>query len=94
LIYTVWQQSTPFGLSAIDRRSRMSRFRFVFVVFYFTAISIIGVYLRSSEDRIFFLLRKEKVEQNWLTQELRGKQIQLENLINPSTISERLGEEE
>ena len=72
----------------------MSRFRFVFVVFYFTAISIIGVYLRSSEDRIFFLLRKEKVEQNWLTQELRGKQIQLENLMNPNTISERLGEQE
>jgi len=84
----------PFDLSAIDRRSRMSRFRFVFVVFYFTAISIIGVYLRSYEDRIFFLLRKEKVEQNWLMQELRGKQIQLENLINPSTIAERFGEQE
>lgn len=72
----------------------MSRFRFVFVIFFFTAISILAVYLRSTEDQAFYLLRKEKAEQDWLTQELRSKQIQLENLINPNTISERLGDQE
>ncbi len=71
----------------------MSRFRFVFVIFFFTAISIIAVYLRTFQDQAFYLLRKEKAEQSWLRQELRGKQIQLENLMNPGTISKRLNEQ-
>ena len=72
----------------------MSRFRFVFVVFYFTAISVFAVYLRRSEDQLFYLRRKEKVEQSWLTQQLRAKQIQVENLLNPETVSEHLETEE
>ncbi len=72
----------------------MSRFRFVFVVFYFTAISVFAVYLRRSEDQLFYLRRKEKVEQSWLTQQLRAKQIQVENLLNPETVSEHLEAEE
>lgn len=67
------------------------QFRFVFVVFYFTAVLILAVYLRSANNRIFYQLYTLEAEQNWLIQELTNKQLQVETLINPAAISERLG---
>ena len=67
------------------------RFCFVFVVFYFTAILLFTVYLRSADNRIFYKLCTIGVEQNRLKQELWQKQLQLEILINPAAVSERLG---
>lgn len=67
------------------------QFRFVFVVFYFTAVLIFAVYLRSANNRIFYQLYTLEAEQNWLMQELTHKQLQVENLINPAAVSERLG---
>ncbi len=66
------------------------RFCFVFVVFYFTAILLFTVYLRSADNRIFYKLCTIGVEQNRLKQKLWQKQLQLESLINPAAVSERL----
>ena len=70
----------------------MSQFRFVFVVFYFTAVLIYAVYLRSANNRIYYECRKCDVEQSQLKQELGAKQILLESLINPAAISQRVDE--
>jgi hypothetical protein len=70
----------------------MSRFRFVFVVFYFTGILILAVYLRSLNNRIFYELSLETDEQERLNEELGDKQLRLERLINPNAVSERLEE--
>ncbi|MHC4693761.1 MAG: hypothetical protein ACYS67_13545 [Planctomycetota bacterium] len=66
------------------------QFRFVFVVFYFTAVLILAVYLRSANNRIFYQLITKQAEQSWLIQELTNKQLQVETLINPAAVSERL----
>lgn len=70
----------------------MSRFRFVFVVFYFTGVLILAVYLRSLNNRIFYELSLETAEQERLNEELGDKQLRLERLINPTAVSERLEE--
>ena len=67
------------------------QFRFVFVVFYFTAVLIFTVYLRSANNRIFYKLYAHEAEQRWLIQELTHKQLQVEDLINPAAVSQRLG---
>jgi len=66
------------------------RFHFVFVVFYFTAVLIFTVNLRSANNRIFYKLCSQMAEQNRLKQQLWQKQLQLENLINPAAVSEYL----
>lgn len=68
------------------------RFRFVFVVFYFTAVLIFAIYLRSADSRVFYKLYTNSCEQSWLKLQLCQKQLQLEMLINPAAISERLEE--
>lgn len=72
----------------------MSRFRFVFVVFCFTAFLILTVYLRTADNRIFYRICTLTTEQNRLKQQLWQKQLQLENLINPAAVSQRLGAKE
>jgi hypothetical protein len=66
------------------------RFRFVFVVFYIAAVLIFTVYLRSANNRIFNRLCTIDNEQERLEEQLRQKQLQLEGLINPASVSERL----
>jgi len=66
------------------------RFRFIFVVFCFTAVLIFTVSLRSANNHIFYKLYTVKTEQNRLKQELWQKQLQLESLINPAAISHYL----
>jgi hypothetical protein len=72
----------------------MSRFRFVFVIFYLTTVLIFTVYLRGVNKRIFYELRLCKAEQSRLRQELGTKQLQLEKLINPAAVSQRFDESE
>jgi hypothetical protein len=71
----------------------MSRFCFVFVVFYFTVILILTVSLRSANNRFLYKLCAINVEQSRLKQQLGNKQLRLENLINPAALSQRLNEE-
>ncbi len=76
----------------LDERNTMSRLYFVFVVFYFTAVLVFAVYLRSANNRIFYELCTCRVEQSRLKQELGTKQLLLEGLINPAAVSQRFDE--
>jgi hypothetical protein len=67
-------------------------FRFVFVVFYVTTVLILTVHLRNADNCIFYKLCTVNTEQSRLKQQLGNKQLQLENLINPAAVSQRLGE--
>jgi len=67
-----------------------SRFYFIFVVFYFTAVLILAVSLRSTDNLTFYKIYTITAEQNRLKQELWQKQLRMENLINPAAISKRL----
>jgi hypothetical protein len=66
------------------------KLRFIFVVFYFTAVSIFTVYIRFANNKIFYRLYSTVAEQNQLKQQLWQKQLELENKINPAVISEYL----
>jgi len=67
-----------------------SRFCFVFVVFYFTAVLILTISLRSADNRIFYRLCTVNTKQSRLKQQLWEKQLRLENLINPAAVSQQL----
>jgi len=71
-----------------------SRFCLVIVIFYFTAILICTVYLRNSNNRVFYQIYKVNTEQERLRQQLRQKQLQLEVIINPAAVRQRLKAEE
>ena len=66
------------------------KLRFIFVVFFFTAVSIFTVYIRCANNKIFYRLYSTVAEQNQLKQQLWQKQLELENKINPAVISEYL----
>ena len=66
-------------------------FRLVFVAFYFTSVMLFAAYLRNAQDRIFYSLCVARVSQNRLKQQLAGKQLRLENLINPASVSQQIG---
>jgi hypothetical protein len=68
-----------------------ARLRFALVIFFFAATLILGVYLHSDDHRVFYTLRRYKIEQIRLQQELRQKQLRVEALTNPASVSERLG---
>jgi hypothetical protein len=68
-----------------------SPFRFIFVIFYLTAVLIFAAYLRSAENQVFYKICTQRVQQGRLKQQLWQKQLQLESLISPSTVSQRLG---
>ncbi len=65
------------------------RFCFVFVIFYFIAVLILTVSLRSADNRLFYRFCIVNSEQGRLKQKLWQKQLQLENLINPVAVSQR-----
>jgi hypothetical protein len=65
--------------------------RFVVVMFFFAGTLLLSVYLRSANHRIFYTLRHQRVEQNRLRQELWQKQLELESMTNPASVSRRLG---
>ena len=67
-----------------------SRFRFVFAVFSLTAILIIAVHLRNSNNRTFYELCTLKAEQSRIQQQLWQRQLQIENLISPTSVSRSL----
>ena len=70
----------------------MSQFHFVFVVFFFTAVLIFAVNLRSANNRIFYELFACTADMSRFKQELGTKQLLLEGLINPAAISQRVDE--
>ena len=68
----------------------MSHFRFVFVVFCFTAVLIVTVYMRNVNNRLFYQLCQCNAERDRLKQELGARQLRLESLINPASLSPRI----
>lgn len=67
-----------------------SRLSFVLVIFFFAATLIVAVYLRGASHRVFYTLRTYKIEEGRLQQELWQKQLRVEGIINPASISQRL----
>ena len=70
----------------------MSQFRFVLVVFYFTAVLIFAVYLRGANNRVYYELSQYNAQLGQLKQELGARQLLLESLINPAALTKRLNE--
>jgi hypothetical protein len=68
-----------------------SWFCFVFVVFCFTAALILTIYLRNANNRIYYKLCTYTAEQSRLKQQLWQKQLRLERLISPASVSHRIG---
>ena len=68
-----------------------SFFRFVVVAFFFAGILILSVYLRGADRRAFHTLGTYRAEQNLLRQELWQKQLRVEFLTNPASVSQRVG---
>jgi hypothetical protein len=68
-----------------------ARFSFVLVILFFAATLIVAVYLRGADRRAFYRIRTYKIEQGRLQQELWQKQLRVESLINPASISRKLG---
>jgi hypothetical protein len=65
-------------------------FRLVFVAFYFTSVMLFAAFLRNATDRTFYKICTARVYQNRLKQQLAGKQLRLENLINPANVSQQI----
>ncbi len=65
-------------------------FRLVFVAFFFTEVMLFAASIRNANDRIFYKICAARISQNRLKQQLAAKQLRLENLINPTSISEQI----
>ena len=65
-------------------------FRLVFVALYCTTVMLFAASLRNANDRVFYKICAARVSQNRLKQQLAGKQLQLENMINPASVSQQI----
>jgi len=81
-----------FATLAFHPLDRMVRFRFVFVVFCVTILLLVAVFLRSSNDRMFYNLCRQQAQQKRLKQQLWQKELQVQMRLNPSEISQHLSE--
>jgi len=69
------------------------KFRFVYSILCVSAILIFAVYLRSANNRTFYKLYMLETSRSRLKQQLGNKQLQVEGLINPAAVAERLEQE-
>ena len=67
-----------------------SRLCFALVIFFFAATLILAVYMRGANRRAFYTLRTCVTEQRRLQQELWRKQLRVEALTNPASVSRRM----
>jgi hypothetical protein len=65
-------------------------FRLVFVAFFFASVMLLAAYLRNTNDRLFYKICVARASQNRLKQQLAGKQLRLENLMNPESVSRQV----
>jgi hypothetical protein len=65
-------------------------FRIVFVAFFFASVMLLAAYLRNTNDRLFYKICVARASQNRLKQQLAGKQLRLENLMNPESVSRQV----
>ena len=71
----------------------MSRSRLIFIVFYFTAVLITVVHLRTASNKIFYRYRSGYIAQSKLKQQLWKRQLQLQMLKNPDAVSEHTNDD-
>lgn len=71
-----------------------SRARLRFIIFFLTAALILTIHLRISASRLFHQARLAQVQQDQQIQQLWQKQIELEGLIQPQQVLDRLSEEQ
>ncbi len=64
----------------------MWRSRFIFIIFYFTALLVATVHLRTTSSRIYYRTRAAAVTQKRLKQQLWQKQLTLASMTNPSVL--------
>lgn len=64
----------------------MWRLRFIFIVFFFTALLVATVHLRTTSSRIFYRSRAGVVRQNRLKQQLWQKELMMASLTNPAAL--------
>jgi hypothetical protein len=72
----------------------MSRGRLIYVIFFLTVALIGTIHLRNSSSRLFSRYFAAKSEQRRLVEELRKKQLELEQLITPASVSDILRKNE
>jgi hypothetical protein len=65
-------------------------FRLIFVAFCFTSVMLSAACLRNANDRVFYKICAARVSQNRMKQALAVKQLRIENLINPASVSEQV----
>jgi predicted transglutaminase-like cysteine proteinase len=68
-------------------------FHLVFVAFYFTSVMLFAASLRNANDRVFYRICAARVSQNRLKQQLAGKQLRLESMINPASVSQQVNQQ-
>ena len=68
----------------------ISRLCFVYAVLCVIAFMVLSVFLRDANNRMFNELRNLRADHNQLTQQLRQKQLTLEQLINPNQVLKQL----
>ncbi|MBU1260139.1 MAG: hypothetical protein KJ757_05345 [Planctomycetes bacterium] len=69
-------------------RINLTSYRYIFVVLVIFLVLISAVYLRREENTAFYRFRSSQVKTARLKQQLWQKQLQLENYINPASVSE------
>jgi hypothetical protein len=65
-------------------------FRYIFIVFVLCFVFLAAIYLRKAQNSAFYRFRTCQARQTRLKQQLWQQQLQLEFLINPSSVSEAL----
>ena len=70
-----------------------STFRTTYAVLCITAILIYAVHLRASRQQVFYKIRQTQKQEDHIKWSLWQKQIELEGLVNPASISEHIGRE-
>ncbi|OHB59004.1 MAG: hypothetical protein A2Y12_19735 [Planctomycetes bacterium GWF2_42_9] len=66
------------------------QFRFTYVVIALTAVLVFTVHIRTTSSRVFYKLGAANIKQTRFNQTLRQKQLDMERLISPAAISEKL----
>ena len=70
-----------------------STFRTTYAVLCITAVLIYAAHLRGSRGQVFYKIRQAQRQEENIKWSLRQKQIELEGLVNPASISEHTGQE-
>jgi len=71
-----------------------STFRVTYAVMCITAVLIYAAHLRGSRGQVFYKIRIARNHETRIKQSLWQKQIELEGLVNPASVSEHMGRQE